>query len=36
MTAIVAEKGQAGTICLKAEAKGLKSAELVLSVKRTE
>lgn len=36
MTAIVAEKGQAGTICLKAEAKGLKSAELVLAVKRTE
>ncbi len=36
MTAIVAEKGQAGTIRLKAEAKGLKSAELVLAVKRTE
>ena len=36
MTAIVAEKGQAGTLRLKAEAKGLKSAELVLAVKRTE
>ena len=36
MTAIVAEKGQAGTLRLKAEAKGLKSAELVLPVKRTE
>ena len=32
MTAIVAEKGQAGTIRLKAEAKGLKSGELLLQV----
>ena len=36
MTASVADKGQAGTLRLKAEAKGLKSAELVLAVKLAE
>ena len=36
MTAIVAENGKAGTVRLKASARGLKPAELVLRVVRPE